>query len=130
MKDRTLEAAAPKEEAPPYPISYPAYGYRNSGASRWARYVHFFKRLWPVPLLTAALGLTVAAWQLVRKPAIYQSSARMWVSGKLRMPENSYYSEELQFFFGTQVELLQSRKIQQAARLRVQTLNPALAPCN
>jgi capsular exopolysaccharide synthesis family protein len=96
--------------------------------SRLPRLLGFLRRLWWVPVLTIAIAVGGSAFYLTLQPAIYASSARMWVSGKLHIPEGSLYSEELQFFFGTQVELMQSEKIQQRALARVQTLNPELKP--
>jgi capsular exopolysaccharide synthesis family protein len=88
----------------------------------------FLRRLWWVPVLTIAIAVGGTAFYLTFQPATYASSARLWVSGKLHIPEGSLYSEELQFFFGTQVELMQSEKIQQRALARVQALNPNLKP--
>jgi capsular exopolysaccharide synthesis family protein len=96
--------------------------------SHLPRLLGFLRRLWWVPVLTLAMAVAGAAFYLTFQPASYASSARMWVSGKLHIPEGSLYSEELQFFFGTQVELMQSEKIQQRALARVQTLNPDLKP--
>lgn len=105
------------------------YGYSASSSTRWPRFFRFLKRLWWVPLVTVGLGICAAAAKAVLEPPSYASRARLWVSGKLQIKETGYYSEELQFFFGTQVELLGSDKIRQAAAARVQTLHPGLAPC-
>ena len=108
---------------------YPAYGYPGSAPSaRWPRYLKFLKKLWWVPVLTLAIALSAAAVYVVLQPPAFKSVARLWVSGKMNLKENSFFNEELQFFFGTQLELLQSDKIQQAAQVRVQTMNPNLAP--
>ena len=105
---------------------YPGYaGYPGSTpTSVWRRYFVFLREKWWVPLLTVAIAVCGAALYLALQPAAYASVARMWVSGKLHIPESSLYSEELQFFFGTQIELFQSEKIQQRALTRLQTLNP------
>lgn len=116
--------------AHPEAPAYPAYGYPAAAPSGpWPRFLHFLKRLWWVPVLTLAVAVSAAAVYSVLLPPAYQSTARLWVSGKLNLKENAYYSEELQFFFGTQMELLQSDKLKQAAQVRVQTVNPNLAPC-
>jgi capsular exopolysaccharide synthesis family protein len=106
---------------------YPAYPTPAPGA-RLPRLLGFLRRLWWVPVLTLALAVGGTALYLTFQPATYASSARMWVSGKLHIPEGSLYSEELQFFFGTQVELMQSEKMQQRALARVQTLTPEIKP--
>ena len=96
--------------------------------SRLPRLLGFLRRMWWVPVLTLAIAVGGTAFYLTFQPATYASSARMWVSGRLHIPEGSLYSEELQFFFGTQVELMQSEKIQQRALARVQAMNPDLKP--
>jgi capsular exopolysaccharide synthesis family protein len=106
-------------QPPEYPGSPPQ--------SRWQRYGSFARQLWWVPLLTLAFAVCGAAAYLLTRPPAYLSEARLWVSGKLQIPEGSLYSEELQFFFGTQVELMQSEKIRQRALARVQTLHPEQA---
>ncbi len=114
----------------------PEAGYPGSGSdypahapgARLPRLLGFLRRMWWVPVLTLAITVGGTAFYLTFQPVIYASSARLWVSGKLHIPEGSLYSEELQFFFGTQVELMQSEKIQQRALARVQALNPDLKP--
>jgi uncharacterized protein involved in exopolysaccharide biosynthesis len=110
-----------------YPAGGPEYAARAPNA-RLPRLLGFLRRLWWVPLLTLSIAVGGTAFYLTLQPVTYASSARMWVSGKLHIPEGSLYSEELQFFFGTQVELMQSEKIQQRALARVQALNPDLKP--
>jgi capsular exopolysaccharide synthesis family protein len=109
--------------SPEYP-TYPSAPPR----SRLPRLLSFLRRMWWVPVFTLSIAVGGAAFYLTLQPVTYASSARMWVSGKLHIPEGSLYSEELQFFFGTQVELMQSEKIQQRALARVQALNPGLKP--
>lgn len=114
----------------------PEAGYPGSGSdyqahapgARLPRLLGFLRRMWWMPVLTLAIAVGGTAFYLTFQPVIYASSARLWVSGKLHIPEGSLYSEELQFFFGTQVELMQSEKIQQRALARVQALNPDLKP--
>ena len=116
------EAPGHHEEVPEYPgyAGYPG----SPSTSVWRRYFVFLREKWWVPVLTVAVAVCGAAFYLALQPAAYASFARMWVSGKLHIPESSLYSEELQFFFGTQIELFQSEKIQQRAFTRLQTLNP------
>ena len=110
-----------------YPGGGQDYPARAPGA-RLPRLLSFLKRMWWVPVLTLAIAVGGSAFYLTLQPVTYASAARMWVSGKLHIPEGSLYSEELQFFFGTQVELMQSEKIQQRALARVQALSPDLKP--
>ncbi len=124
-----------KSEAPPpnppdagYAAELPEYpGYPGAApAPKWRRYLTFARRLWWVPVLTVAVAVCGRALYLALQPAAYTSTASMWVSGKLQIPESSLYSEEFQFFFGTQIELLQSDKIRQRALARVHSLHPDL----
>ena len=114
------EVASSAGDGPDYPTPAPR--------SRLPRLLGFLRRMWWVPVLTLAIAVGGTAFYLTFQPATYASSARMWVSGRLHIPEGSLYSEELQFFFGTQVELMQSEKIQQRALARVQAMNPDLKP--
>src|SRR5256885_15511844 len=92
------------------------------GRSRFARYL---RRHWWLPALTTSIALCLVAFYVMRQPPVYLSQSSLWVSGKVKLPEGSLYSEELQFFFGTQIELLQSEKLQARATNRVATLKPA-----
>ena len=115
------------EEKPQY-SQYPGTYPESAPRSKWPRYLRFIRRLWWVPVLTVVLAVCGRAAYTLMQRATYSSSASMWVSGKLHLPEGSLYSEELQFFFGTQIELFQSEKIQLRALSRVQGLQPDLAP--
>lgn len=108
------------EELPEYP--------RTAFTSQWGRYIYFTRQLWWVPVLGLALAICGTALFLALRATTYESAAKMFVAGQLKIPEGSLYSEELQFFFGTQVELMQSDKIRQRARDRVKTLDPELVP--
>ncbi|MFO1499934.1 MAG: polysaccharide biosynthesis tyrosine autokinase [Verrucomicrobiota bacterium] len=112
------------------PAGYAAYGYAGVASSlQLPRYVKYIKRLWWVPVLTLAVALSAAAVLVTLQPPAFKSKARLLVTGKMNIKDNATtWTEELQFFFGTQVELLQSDKIEDAAKVRVQTMNPNLAP--
>jgi capsular exopolysaccharide synthesis family protein len=53
----------------------------------------------------------------------------MMVGGQIAMPEGAVYREELNNFYGTQSELMQSSKVKQRAAARVETLRPELQAC-
>ena len=118
----------PKTVARQYP-NYPVY--RNPqpgpasvrGRSRFARYL---RRHWWLPALTTSIALCLVAFYVLSRPPAYFSQASLWVSGKVKLSEGTLYSEELQFFSGTQIELLQSENLQARAANRVTTLKPEL----
>ena len=113
-----------------YP-NYPGYpypqGYGDMGGRR-AKFARYVLRYWWMVVLTTSAGLCLAAFQTLRQPADYVSQASLWVSGKVKLPENNLYSEELQFFFGTQIELLKSDTLQERTLRRAATLKPELRP--
>lgn len=96
--------------------------------ARRRRFLHLLRDRWYIPALTLAFALMIQAGLVLRETPTYASVARMWVSGKLQIPESNLYREELQNFFGTQIELMQSEKIVLAAHNRVQATNPDLKP--
>ena len=56
------------------------------------------------------------------------SIGRMTLTAKLAIPNATYYSEELNNFFGTQVELMQSDTVQNRVNLRMRAQVPPLHP--
>lgn len=52
------------------------------------------------------------------------------VSGRIALPEGAVYSEELNNFYGTQSQLMQSAKVRERAAAKVETLRPELQACN
>lgn len=87
------------------------------------------KTRWWIPLVTTALATAAASFYVAQMPPPnYMSQARMWVSGKLKIPEGSAYVEEAALFYGTQIELMQSQNTQNRAHARVQAQHPDLKP--
>ncbi|HEY6167977.1 MAG TPA: polysaccharide biosynthesis tyrosine autokinase [Verrucomicrobiae bacterium] len=84
-------------------------------------------RLWWIPLLTVSAALCIQGYLISTEPPAYVSFGRMWVSGKVSLPEGGMYREELQNFFGTQIELMRSELIQNRAHTRVKLLKPNLS---
>jgi capsular exopolysaccharide family len=86
------------------------------------RFLHFLAQKWWIPVLTVALALA-GQWvyfHFYPPPAI--AISRMLVGGKVKIPEGGLYAEEWQNFFGTQLELMQSEKIQGRTLDRIQRL--------
>src|SRR4051812_33183813 len=89
----------------------PAGGAAPQPFLRKHRFFNILLDRWWIVVLTIAAALCVQAYLIALQPPLYSSIARMWVSGKIQVQENSLYREELQNFFGTQIELMQSDKI-------------------
>jgi capsular exopolysaccharide synthesis family protein len=87
------------------------------------RLLSFLLKFWWLPVLTLALGAGAGITYVLLKPPTYVSKARMWETVKLRLPEGSLFTEDLQNFLGTQTELLQSATLRELAlgRLRAST---------
>ena len=77
-------------------------------------------------LLTASIGLSIEAYFVSQQKPTYTSVAKMWVSGKVQLPEGRMYQEELANFFGTQMELMKSEIIRNRAVSRLKLLKPNL----
>jgi polysaccharide biosynthesis transport protein len=115
----------------PQQPSYPGYPYPGpaTGPFRKSRFLQYLRLFGWIPALTTSMALVVIGMIALRQPAVYVSQASLVAGGKLRLPEaGGAYSEELQFFYGTQTELLQSDRLRQAAMERVQTLHPEYRP--
>src|SRR2546421_685111 len=98
-----------------------------TGASsfRIQRMLMFLRRFWWVPVVTLSLSLMAAVAYLIWAPPTFVSTARMWETEKLRLPDGAIFSEDPQNYLGTQTELVRSEKLRQLAlaRLRVAGTN-------
>jgi succinoglycan biosynthesis transport protein ExoP len=65
---------------------------------------------WLVLLIGIGVMVPVSLYSLSSRPT-YQSKARMWLVGKLDIPEDRMYTEQLVNYIGTQAELLRSPKV-------------------
>src|SRR5260221_584226 len=73
---------------------------------------------WPLALiLLAVLGSTCLLTSL--SGPVYQSKARLWLTGKFNFSEDQLYTEQLIDFLGTQAALLRSPTIQNRAMARL-----------
>ncbi|MGD1086816.1 MAG: hypothetical protein ABSA47_18930, partial [Verrucomicrobiota bacterium] len=89
------------------------------------RFFVFLRRYWWVPALTLLLGIGGAAAFIVWAPPVYVSSASMWETERLHLSEGSLFTEDPQTYIGTQMEVLKSGRMWQAAmeRLRASGTN-------
>lgn len=98
--------------------------------TRVHRYRSLLKRRWWVLLVCVSLAVCFEAYNVAKQPATFASTGRMWVNGKISLPQGqgTLYNEEWVNFFGTQILLMESREVQNRARNRVQALQPNLKP--
>ena len=90
------------------------------------------KRLWKDHgwMVLTSMGVCAVLFligALIQGP-MYFSSAKMMASGQITLPEKSVFQEERLGYFGTQMNILQSAKVQQRAAERVALLHPELKP--
>lgn len=108
---------------------------RQSFQSVWSglliqlnRYGQILLRRWWVLVLTICLGLCGGAWCVARLPPAFLSTGRMMVAGQIHLSEGAGYSEVIDNFTGTQMELMKSDEVRNRAIARVQAAHPELAP--
>lgn len=85
-----------------------------------------FATWWWVVLLAVALGIGWQASHELKRDPVYVSQSEMMISGRFALPD-SVYREELSNFFGTQISLMLSDRVQKQARERVLMLHPELS---
>ena len=94
--------------------------------ARLSRFQRVLARHWWIVFLTTAVGLAISAWFIFQQKAMYVSSGRMMVSGRINLPAGAVFSEELANFFGTQVELMRSEEVRNRAAARLAATEPQL----
>ncbi len=92
----------------------------------WFQYLAVLRRKWwiiPASLaLTAGLAITYLQLRIPK----FKSEAVMWVTGSLQLPDGARYTEDLQNFFGTQIEIIQSDAMIDRAVKRLKAQDPKL----
>jgi polysaccharide biosynthesis transport protein len=96
--------------------------------SRALRFQRLLTRFWWLLFFTTSAGLAVAAWIVFQQNAVFVSTGRMMVSGRINLQEGAVFSEELANFFGTQVELMKSGEVRARAVSRLAAMEPQLQP--
>lgn len=114
MNDRLpVRASAPPPPAPNYQNLEPMEeGGGSASPFQVRRFLSFLRRFWWIPLFTLTLALGSAIGYIFWKPTTYVSTAVMWETAKVRLPEASLMSEDQSTFLGTQTELLKSPHLQ------------------
>lgn len=83
------------------------------------RYLACLRERWWVVMLTVALALSATlAYETLRQET-YSSYAQLYTGGEVQLNTVSYFNEESQTYFGTQIELLKSARMQSAALAKV-----------
>jgi capsular exopolysaccharide synthesis family protein len=131
-----LEAArAAQYGMDPYGGGYGGYGslgarnrFQETSAlmARLHRYELALRKHWWILALALLVSLGPASYHILTTPASYQSTGKLWLSGKLDIKENQLYSEELSSFMGTQVELLKSATVYARALTNILAHHPGL----
>jgi succinoglycan biosynthesis transport protein ExoP len=96
--------------------------------ARFQRYLNLFRTRWWVLFLCAALALGAEAIYISEAPPQFVSVGQMIVSIKLNTQQGSFYTEELNNFLGTQVELMKGSEVINNARQRVMADSHAAPP--
>jgi succinoglycan biosynthesis transport protein ExoP len=96
--------------------------------TRLHRYKSLLLRRWWIPVLTICLGLFVEAFLIYQQPPAYMSTGKMIVAGSMKIAQGAIYSEEMQNFWGTQVQLMQSNEVKHDAESLVRSAHPELQP--
>jgi polysaccharide biosynthesis transport protein len=114
--------------------AYGGYPYPTSDlrppTSGLGRYLTFLRKKWWLLLLTLFCSGGLAAAYLVWWPVSFVSTAHMWVTGKMRIRESATYDEQSANYSATQVELVQSLRIQERALARLQNVLHVPIPTN
>ena len=134
-----------RERRPHYPASgygydynygyggYPGYGGGDGDADsisplKIQRFFRFLRTYWWLPILTTLLLAGGALFYSAWKPPTYTSVARLWETEKLRLPGEAAFTGDASTYYGTQVELLRSVKMQTMAIARLQSSHPNSIP--
>ena len=79
------------------------------------RYLSYLRERWWVVLITLTLAIGAMVTYETIHPQNYSSFAQIYLSGNLQLNVGSVFSEEALTYFGTQIELLKSARLQGAA---------------
>jgi polysaccharide biosynthesis transport protein len=86
-------------------------GVPEASPIRTQRLLRFLLKYWWLPILTLILSVSASVVYVLRMPPTYVSVGRLWETEKLRLSEGAAFTEDLQNFYGTQIELLQSDRM-------------------
>ena len=143
--DPSLQPPSPQPEAPGHqpPASGYGYGHSYGGYPVYAngdgdadsisplkvqRFFRFLRTHWWVPILTTLVLVGGALFYNSWTPPTYTSVARVWETEKLRLPEGAAFTGDASTYYGTQVELLRSVRMQEMSLVRLQSARTNVIP--
>ncbi len=119
------QASGPEYQAGPGPTvdldAMPAPKFRIQ------KFLAFLLKYWWVPAATLILSLGAAVLYVLHQPPTFVSRGSMWETVKLRLPDETLFSEDVANFLGTQSELLQSAKLRELALSRLRMASNEVA---
>jgi len=144
VHNEPLNQPALQSPQPPEPRS-PAYGYGHAYGGypvyvagdgddeavsplKVQRFFRFLLTYWWVPALTTLVLVGGALLYNSWSPPTYTSIARVWETEKLRLPEGAAFTGDAATYYGTQVELLRSVRMQEMALARLQSARTNFIP--
>lgn len=92
------------------------------------KFLAFLREFWWVPVATLTLSLAGAVTWIFFAPPTFVSTASMWETEKLRLPEGAVFTEDQQTYLGTQTELLRSAHLRELALARLQASGTNVVP--
>ncbi|MDD5261004.1 MAG: polysaccharide biosynthesis tyrosine autokinase [Methylacidiphilales bacterium] len=90
------------------------------------RYRTLLKRRWWVLLASLAVCIAYQSVKIAQTAPIYISRSKMMVSPRISVMDKVSYSEELNSFIGTQIELMRGAEVHTRAMNRVKAVQPEL----
>lgn len=98
----------------------------NETSAKVQRYRMLLARRWWFLLLTASIGVCVAALIIMSQPITYQSIAKLVAGGRMVAQGELNWQETMQDFYGTIKETLESTDLKKKALDRVHALHPEM----
>jgi len=116
---------------PPQDLGYPAFNPPDDPAPagskfQWLKFLTSLRKFWWIPLITLTLGGVAGVAHFFLAAPVFISTARMWETEKMRLPDGAAFSEDSQNYFGTQSELLRSERMRLMTLEQLEKTRPAV----
>ncbi|MGD0261300.1 MAG: polysaccharide biosynthesis tyrosine autokinase [Verrucomicrobiota bacterium] len=95
---------------------------------RIQRLLAYLRRYWWIPALTLLLSLGAGTAFVLWAPPTFVSTAAIWETEKLQIPQGAAFVGDVQNYYGTQMELLLSGRLHQLALARLQASSTNAVP--
>ena len=112
------------------PSAPPMASWTATFFTRLYRYKRLLKNRWYILAFCAAAGAAVQAYRLTGLETTYTSTAKMIVSQRVAVPDNTLVQQVSNTFFGDQLDLMRSTEVRQRAQARVAATDPNLPRCH